>query len=328
MKFPEGKSSQNVFEKIEVRLGEDAVLWAKASSNMASLTELKIEKQKVLANSASFTKENVLYLALAFAEIGSTDDAIELYQMVSNSITPKDEIEYELKVILAIKLNLEEMEALYQSYIVKDLQPEHLDFVKLYYIQNAVSKNYQKGTLRLKVNGKTEEVEIQNVGLTRKLIARKDTIEVVSMSDNLSFMVEQYKPVDFTKVPNNPYIISKTYSNPKAKVGDIVKVSITIDNKRLYEDGYEFGYKIEDAIPNNMTFVEYRYDEENSGYLRKQDGQKLTIHCWNPYDPKYNPSKTTSVLTYEVRVTNGGEQLEPGTIMEKYNNEIIAGYHK
>ena len=115
------------------------------------------------------------------------------------------------------------------------------------------------------------------------------------------------------------------YNNKNYKEGDIVEVSITLDNKKMYNDGFKYGFKIEDAIPNNMTFVEYVYDRDYSGYLRKQDGQKLTISVWNPYDPKWNPSATKSTLKYKVRVTNSGEQFEPGTIMAKYTNEIVDG---
>ena len=314
-----------VIEKIEVRLGDIAGLWAKVNINRGSLKELREEKANLLKNTSKYKTEDILYLALAFADIGSHEDAIELYNIVKDKIAEQNEVEFELKVILAIKLNLKEADELYEAYIKKDLLPENSDFVKLYYVQNEVSKNCKKGALTLRINGIDEEVEIGNVGLTRKLISRKDTIEVVSMSDNLSFMIEQYKPVDFSSISKNNYIISKTYSNPNAKEGDIVEVNIKIDNKKLYNDGYEYGYKLEDAIPNNMTFVEYLYGQSGSGYLRKQDGQKLTIGMWNPYDPKYNPSATTSTIKYKVRVTNSGEQYEPGTILVKYNNQIIDG---
>ncbi len=313
-----------VEDKIEVRLGESAKLWAKVNTGTATLKELREAKDDILKNSSKYTKENVLYVALAFVDMGSYDDATELYNIVKDQVAEKDENEFELKVILAIKLNLPEMEELYNKYIAKELLPENEDFVKLFYVQNAVSRNYKKGTLKLRINGKEEDVEIRNVGLTRKLISGKDTIEVVSMSDNLKFMIEQYKPVDFSKIAKNKYIISKTY-NKNGEVGDIVDVSITINNKKLYDEGHKYGYKIEDAIPNNMTFVEYVYSENNNGYLRKQDGQKLTINVWNPYDPKWNPSATKSVITYRARITNSGEQYEPGTIMLKYNDEIIDG---
>ena len=104
-----------------------------------------------------------------------------------------------------------------------------------------------------------------------------------------------------------------------------MEVTITIDNKKLYEDGKKYGLKVEDAIPNNMTFVEYLYGENVDGYLNRQDGQKLTIYFWNPYDPKWNKTQTKSYLKYTVRVTNDGEQFESGTILERYNNEIIDG---
>ena len=318
-------SSQEVADKIEVRLGEEAALWAKVNMKMATLTELRKAKESILANSSKYTKEAVLYVALAFADMGAYDDAETLYHIVNNQISEKDEIEYELKVILAIKLNLKEMESLYEAYQKKDLLPENSDFVKLYYIQNAVSRNYQKGTVALKVNGKLEEIEVKNIGLTRKLIAKKDLIEVVAMSDNLEFMIEQYKPVDFSTIPNGKYIISKTYSKKNTEVGEIVEVTITINNKKLYEDGQKYGMKLEDAIPNNMTFVEFLYGQNLNGYLRKQDGQKLTIGLWNPYDPKYNPSQTISTIKYQVRVTNSGEQYEPGTILLRYTDEIMDG---
>lgn len=318
-------NAKEVVEKVEVRLGDEAGLWAKVNTNTASLKELRDVKEKILQNTSKYTKESVLYVALAFADIGSYDDAIELYNMVKDEITEKDEVEFELKVILAIKLNLPDMEKLYKSYIEKDLLPENKDFVKLYYVQNAVSKNYKKGTLVLRINGKDEEVEIRNVGLTRKLISQNDSIELVSMSDNLKFMIEQYKSVDFSSISKNKYIISKTYDKPNAKEGDMVEVTITVNSKKMYEDGYKYSFKVEDAIPNNMTFVEYVYNNSSSGYLRKQDGQKLTINFWNPYDPKWNPSATTATIKYRARVTNSGEQYEPGTILLKNNDEIIDG---
>ncbi len=320
--------NDDILDKIENKLGEEAMLWAKVNIDQASLVELRNAKETMLKDTKNYTKEQVLYLALAFADIGSFDEAEELYEIVSESITENDEIEYELKVILAIKLNLKEREALYTNYLSKDALPEHRDFVKLYYIQNAVAKNYKKGLLKLNINGTEEEIEVKGIGFTRKLISRKDTIKVVSMTDNLSFMLEQYKPVEFENVPKKGYIVSKKYSKDNAKEGEIVTVTITIDNKKLYEDGIKYGCKVEDAIPNNMAFVEYLYGESHAGYLRNQNGQKLTIGFWNPYDPKYNASETKSVLTYRARVTNGGEQFEPGTILLQNNNELIDGIQK
>ncbi|MBQ9280566.1 MAG: hypothetical protein IJ215_05970 [Clostridia bacterium] len=317
--------NEEVVEKIEVRLGEYAALWAKVNIGRGSLKELREEKSNVLKNSSQYKAEDVLYLALAFADIGSYEDATALYELVKDKVSAQNEIEYELKVILAIKLNLVESKELYEAYSKMDLLPENSDFIKLFYVQNAVSKNCKKGILTLRINGELEEVEVRNVGLTRKLISRKDDIEVISMSDNLKFMIEQYKPVDFSAIPNNSYILSKTYSNTNTREGEVVEVTIKVDNKKLYDEGHKYGYKIEDAIPNNMTFMEYLHGQNTSGYLRKQDGQKLTINLWNPYDPKYNPAATTSIIRYKVRVTNSGEQYEPGTIMLTYSDEIMDG---
>ncbi len=320
-------NSEKVVEKVEVRLGEFASMWAKVNMGIASLKELRDCKAELMADTSSYKVEDALYLSLAFADMGSFEDAEEIYYMINNNIKASNEIENELKLILAIKLNLEEAEELYNKYIENEenILPENCDFVKLYYVQNALDKNFTKGSMTLLINGVEEEVEVSNVGLTRKLIAKKDDIKLKAMTDNLKLMIEQYKPVDFKSVDRKNYIISKTYSNTNYKEGDIVEVRITLDNKKMYDEGFKYGFKIEDAIPNNMTFVEYVYDRDYSGYLRKQDGQKLTISVWNPYDPKWNPSATKSTLKYKVRVTNSGEQYEPGTIMAKYTNEIVDG---
>jgi hypothetical protein len=319
--------SDEVLDKIEVRLGESARAWAAVNMGSISLSKLRDFKDDVINNKSSYKAIDALYLALAFADFGSDDDALELYNIVKDEISQKDENEYELKVILTIKLNLKEAETLYNEYMSnkENMLPENYNFIKLYYVQNALLKSYKKGEIVLKVNGKEEKVEIGNVGLTRKLIAGKDDIAIVSMTDNLSFMIEQYKPVDFGILSKGKYIISKKYSSKNAKLGDIVDVTITIDNKKLYEDGYKYSMEVQDAIPNNMTYVEYLIDEGTSGYIRNQDGQKISIGFWNPYDPKWNPSKTTSTLKYRVRVTNDGEQFEPGTIIIGLNNKIIDG---
>ena len=322
--------SDEVADKIEVRLGKMARAWAEVNMGSISLAKLREYKEDVINNRSSYKVEDAMYLALAFADFGSYDDANEIYQLVKDEIKVDNEIEYEQKVILTIKLNLVESENLYANYIAKqdNMLPENYNFVKLYYVQNMLSKNYKKGEVTLNINGQEEKVEVSNIGFTRKLIAGKDDISLVSKTDNLSFMIEQYKPVEFSSIPNGKYIISKTYSKASPNLGDMVEVSIKIDCVKLYEDGNKYGLKIEDAIPNNMTFVEYLYGQDWSGYLRKQDGQKLTIGFWNPYDPKWNPSAKTATIKYKVRVTNGGEQFEPGTILVEYNNKIVDGIKK
>ena len=323
-------SSEEVAEKIEVRLGKNASLWAKVNMGICSLNELRTQKSQLMKSPSSYKVEDVMYLALAFADMGSFDEAQEVYNICKSQIKDNDDNQFELKVILAIKLNLKEADELYNDYIAKqeNMLPENYNFVKLYYIQNTLSKNFKKGEITLLVNGEEKKFEVNNVGLTRVLIAGKNDVELKAKTDNLSFMIEQYKPVDFNSISKKNYIISKTYSNSNPKEGDIVEVSITLDNKKMYNDGYKYGFKIEDAIPNNMTFVEYIYGEKTSGYLRKQDGQKLTISFWNPYDPKWNPTATKSILKYKVRMTNNGEQFEPGTILVEYNNKIVDGLKK
>ena len=314
-------------DKIESKLGEMARLWAKVNINKASLKELREQKDNIMNDSSSFTKEDVLYLSLAFADFGSFEDAEELYSIVENQITKSNENEYELKVILSIKLNKKNVDELYKEYMSnkENMLPENYNFIRLYYIQNALSKNFTPGEIVLNVNGKDEEISVRNIGLTRVLIKGKDTVKLSSKTDNLKFMLEQYKPVDFKDVPSKDYIMSKSYSNKNPNLGEMVEVTLKIDNKKLYEDGIKYGVEIEDTIPNNMTYVEYLYQASSNGYIRRQDGQKLTIGYWNPYSPKWNPDKTVSTIKYKVRVTNSGEQFEPGTILVTYANEIIDG---
>jgi len=306
---------EDTIEKIEVGLGKMAALWAKANTNQITLKELREEKEELIANTSNYKIEDSLYLALAFADIGSYDEAEEIYNKIKDQIKENNSNEFELKVILAIKLNLDERHDLYNKYLLdeEEMLPEDYNFIKLYYIQNELSKNFKKAEARLMIDGKEDTIEIKNVGFTRKVISKNSDIEFISNTGNLSYMLEQYKPVDFDSIERKGYIISKKYSKENPKLGDIVEVTIAIDNKKLYENGYKYYCNIEDAIPNNYTYIEFDYSKSN-GYLRKQNGQKLSFSIWNTYDPKYNSDKVTSYIKYKVRMTNDGEKLEPGTI--------------
>lgn len=313
----------NTSDKIQSSLGKYASLWAKANLDEATLKELRTAKEEIIENMSTgkLNKSDVLYVALALVDIGDYENADELYELIKNEVSVSEFNEFELKVILSIKLNKDERESLYREYLALDLLPENTDFIRLYYIQNEFNKNFEEGKLVLIVDGKEEEVKIRNVGLTRYEITKNQNIKVKEISENLKVMIEQYKPVDFSALERKGYIISKSYKNTKdAKLGDIVEVVIKLDNVKMYNEKAYFSI-IEDVIPNNMTFIEVDRNLSD-GYLRKSSGQKMTFSYYNAYDPKWNPERTTGTIVYRARVTNDGEQFEPGTILENYNNEI------
>ena len=78
--------STEALEKIEVRLGEMARVWAEVNMGSVNLNKLRGYKEKILNDPSSYKVEDAMYLALAFADFGSFDDAQEIYDIVKNEI--------------------------------------------------------------------------------------------------------------------------------------------------------------------------------------------------------------------------------------------------
>ena len=348
--------TNEVLNRLEQIASREAVLWAYASAGKPVLKELREQKESIMReieniqnnslnadnsndlennidnnidNNAmksitlSRKLEDVLYVALGLSEVGDFSNAKELFEVLKTQITTEDIKSYELLTILAIKLNLAEREELYAEYLKFEMPPENEDFIKLYYIQNEINKNFKSGKLTLTINDETKEIDLKNVGLTKFALSKTDDIVIKKISDNLAIIVEDNKAINFEKYPSSGYIISKEYnkSNSANNAENLYTVTIKLDIKKLYEDSKETFYRLEDVIPNNMTFVSF--DSEKETYLEMKDGQKLIINCFNSYGLNNSNTKSPLEIKYTVRQTNEGEQLEAGTVLVNESGEIV-----
>lgn len=312
------KQDRDSFNTILNQKGKYAKMWAQAACGEPILRNLKeVYNEIVTGEAASFTREEVLYVALGLTELGDYDDALVLYNNLKPAITENDEKQYILLTTLAIKLNLDDRIEYYNNLLSKNMMPEVINYIKLYYLQNEINRNTSEGKLVLYVDNQTDYIKINNIGYTEYKVDNKHKYVVKDLSDNIKVMLEDYKPID-TSLYESKGIIKKTYSNNNPKEGDVVTVTITVDrNALLKEDDYGL-YTIQDVIPNNMAYIETT-NTINSWYCRK-DGQKIEFHV---YASTYDYNKTDPVMTYQVRVTNSGEQKESGTVLTNFDNEII-----
>ncbi len=316
------------YEFIRAEKGEEAELWARACYSEPVLKELKnrkaelIEQDEIsrLANS----KEKVLFVALAFAEMGDYESATEIYDFVKSHISSKDDMyEYELLTTLAIKINSNERIKLYNDY--KNTyaeQPDHLNYMKLYYIENELARNFKEGKLVLNTDGVNEDVEVKNIGLTRKFLTNASKYYIFDKSDNLDFWLEDYKDVEVDKFEEKG-LITKNYDTSKISVGDIVTVTITINAKQLNIARGNESYLIYDVLPNNLTFIEILENQSSKSiYYNDRDGQKISFRFNNYYGDNYSTPDVVTIK-YQVKVVNSGEQKETGVLLTTDKKEIV-----
>ncbi len=305
-----------IFERVNNKLGEEACLWARATQNEAVLKALRDKKDDIMANSANYTKEQVLYVALGLAEIGDYDNSNELLNIVSSEIA-SGSYEEDLYVALNIKLNSPKRKELYDDYIARETLPEKYNYIKLYYIQNEISRNFKEGKLVIKEDGQNKNIAVKNIGYTKYPVTNKSNYEIASRSDNIAVYLEDYAPLDVDSYTSKG-IIKKSYSTTNMKLGDSVKVTIEIDNKMLRDMYGDGSYTIRDIMPNNLNFIEFLDSESSDAWYEEKSGQRLSFDIWAS---KYSGSK--SKIVYEAKVSNDGDMVESGVLLLNNKNEII-----
>ena len=305
----------NIFDTIESNKGLFARYWAEAACDRPVLRLLDKAYEDVSKIEGAYTKEEVAHLALAFAELGDFDSAESLYDILKTAITEENEREYVLLTTLAIKINLKDRVDLYNNLMSKDLPPEVKNYIKLYYLQNEIVRNVNEGKLVLNVDGKDEDIKINNIGYTDYKVTNKSKYIVKNLTNNIKIMLDDYKPVDTSKYESKGYL-DKTYNNKNVKEGNIVTVTLKVDISKLREQYGNYGiYTIQDVVPNNMVFV----DTINCDHcwFSGKDGQKVEFTVYSSDTDKY------ATVSYHARVQNNGEQKESGTVLTNFNNEII-----
>jgi len=309
-------TDQKAVEYIRQEEGEYAKLWANASQGEAVLPFAREEFKNVKDNTLDYTKKDALYVALALAELGDFDNAKELYDVLKDQVKD-DDIEFELLVTLSIKLNLEDRDTLYNKFLSYGYKPEIENYIKLYYVQNEVSRNFSQGTIKLMENGETIDIKTKNIGYTKYPLTNKSTYRIVDADDNLKLMVEDYKELDISKI-DKLNVISKSY-NSTPVLGENTRVTLKINAKEIYNKFGKGTYYIQDVVPNNLGFIDYlpAFSSRYSYYSGK-DGQKLSFSISvNDY------STEEEKIVYDVRMTNDGDMIETGTALLNSNNEIV-----
>ena len=291
--------------------------WGLASLKQPILADLNNIKKNIKSDDLF---EQAL-LGLAYADIGDFDNAKQILNdiLLPNLDISKVEI-YEYTVMLAIKLNYEDIETIYADYLNLNRESEYTNFVKLFYVQNEVLNNVKNASVILNINGESKEFDLEKIGIEIVEIKQTDNVVVEGIDKNVFAKIEKYTEVDKT---NTNGILSKEYLVNGKKTnnfnnGDIVKTRIYIDYTKLDKDISYF--MIEDIMPNCMVYLQDNgYGEYNNKVIKTpsdMNENKLTfvVSLYNNSEP---------YIEYETRVISAGKYISDGTILKTHNNSIL-----
>ncbi len=286
--------------------------WGLAALKEPVLIDLK-EIEKDLSTEKD--KYEYLILALSYADIGDYTNANRLYKMFDISALNYTSEMFEFITMLSFKLNDDNRESLYNSYIKLKRESEYSNFVKLFRIQNEILNSVKDGNVVIELNGEEKKIEISNVGIVKLDVKYNDVAIIKSFTDNVKAKYRRNELIGSGDVNG---ILSKTYSiNGKniadVKSGDIVTVKIEIDYSKLESEN--MAYIVEDVLPNSMKITDkYKYylPEDIVERPYRKDGQKLYFYV---YDNQY--------IEYDVVVTADGEYISDSVILKNVNDEII-----
>lgn len=289
-------------------------LWGMASLKQPILLELHEYEKQIPTNNIY---ERVI-LGLAYADIGDFNNANKILNNILPQITTSNAEVYEYVTILAIKLNNENANNIYEQYLTLDRPSEFTNFVKLFYIQNQVLSNVKKASVTLNINGKNEIYDLKDIGITIVDIKQNENVQVVNIDKNVGAKLEQYIPIDKTissGVLNKKYIVNDKETNV-FKVGDIVTTRIYIDYDKLNENIHYFN--IEDILPNCMVYLQegdyWEYSKDKITIPNDVNGSKISFVVSNYINKPY--------IEYKARVISNGNYISDGTILKTYDNVI------
>jgi hypothetical protein len=227
--------------------------------------------------------------------------------------------------MLALKLNDKDRDKFYETYLTLDREKEFSDFVRLFRVQNEMMNSVKKADIVVNVNGEEKKIELKDIGITEIIITKNDIVKVISMTDNIRAKIDQYEEV--SKNSESKGILNKTYTYDgkelsNLKIGDVIKVKITVDYSKLnIERGYA-GFEVVDILPNCFTFLpyqEYYGDEPIITMPYNRSGQKMSFYVHKTPEYEY-------YVEYEAIVTRSGYYISDGIVLKNDENEILDFY--
>lgn len=306
---------------------------------LASLKEPVLLSLREIQNEPKLTLEEKLYVALAFQNLGSSREALAVFNEVYDDLARGSDFqgvhETAIGAVVAAGLNLPaEAEKFWKFVELNGFDDEDVgDIYELGYVRNSLRHaNFTPAEFKIKINEHEETVELQS-GEVKKIIAfNGDRVEVSVGGGEVAALLhyeEAIEPEEFKKDPR--LVISRKYFVNNREVtefaeGDLVKVEITLDAREKFDRSF---FEVTDILPSGLHHVtsyygiNNHYGESGLSYPFDVDGQELHF-SWYPDDGKGSIANVgSSIIKYYARVTNPGEYYaEPAKVESFYDSGI------
>jgi len=228
--------------------------------------------------------------------------------------------------VLALKLNADEKNELY-NYMIDNSSDEILtNMEKLMYISNVIPKSSVIGKFSYELDGITKEVNL-NKNQTFRLTLSKEKLQRIKFSNVVGDIAVSSSimtsPAALIKDENKLVGINRSYSfngvtKNSFKQSDTIKVTL----EPIFKANTPFGYyQITDIIPAGARFT---HTPSRNDYIEEAyplGSQKVVF--WINYDKNYKKQKNE--ISYYLQAVSEGTYTIDNAMM-KHEKSDIAGF--
>lgn len=298
---------------------------------LASLNEPVLLNLRFLKEDANLDIAEMLYIGLAFDQLGSKADAEKILDEVLGDLAEDNPFETALAAILAASLERDQEAALLWEFVeIHGIEDDLTNLYELAYIKNSLRHlSSEKVKFNLKINEHNETVDLEKNHCYGVMVYPGDSVSVNVKDGQLGAYIHYEKaidPEDFKK-DNNINIDRNYYSNGvelRLKEGDLVNVVINVSVPEELYVGHIF--KITDILPSGLKLMSRtsQRNYETDDYPYRVDGQEIYFY-WNPYlKDAYGNKGTKKQFKYSATVVNPGVFYADPAKIESFYDESMA----
>ena len=291
----------------------------------------------------NLTTEQLVYLALAYYNIGDTYMANSIYE---NRIKPKitsvdpysfvNEKNEDYSIYLTVKiaylaklLNQQEATSLFK-YSVENYTKEYVinNYIALYLEKQLENKKENSNSFTYTYMGKTKDVNFKNNKLFTYEIPSQNLSQFVvsNVVGNIGLLVTYEDKYDIKQINDNNVIsVDRKYYDTVTNqlktsfnMGDIIKVELTINKGKNFLNTI---YEITDILPSGLKAIEkpYQYLGDHYEYTYMRASNQVAKATFSKYFINHD-----NKIIYYARVINTGTYEAMGTYVKLLkSNKII-----
>ncbi|MHB1453658.1 MAG: Ig-like domain-containing alpha-2-macroglobulin family protein [Saccharofermentanales bacterium] len=292
-------------------------------------------------NNASI--KNLLYLCLAYCELGEEPQAQKLYDekikglversgkfsWIDSGIDKDDVLETTaLGLMLAARINSEDREGFYKYCLENRTSDILISMEILSYVKNQIERaSPVTGRFTYTYLGETQEVVLEQGRTVSKDIPSKNINGFVidKVEGDVALISIFKQPPTGLELPDSKISVSRSYYNLNGdkttifRQDEVVKVQISFEFDAKAIDG---SYEITDFLPSGLKPIENTWVYAGTAgfsdaWYGRIDGQKSSFYVYHSDKYDYYQNKT---ITYYARVISTGTYTAESTIIQGVGN--------